>query len=57
MAHHKGGGSSKNGRDSNSQRLGIKIFGGGIVGIAQQTCGHLLYAHSPTNSCENVFLI
>jgi large subunit ribosomal protein L27 len=31
MAHHKGGGSSKNGRDSNAQRLGIKIFGGGIV--------------------------
>jgi len=28
MAHKKGGGSSKNGRDSNSQRLGVKIFGG-----------------------------
>jgi len=28
MAHKKGGGSSKNGRDSNSQRLGIKRFGG-----------------------------
>lgn len=28
MAHKKGGGSSKNGRDSNSQRLGIKKFGG-----------------------------
>lgn len=28
MAHKKGGGSSRNGRDSNSQRLGIKIFGG-----------------------------
>jgi len=28
MAHHKAGGSSRNGRDSNSQRLGVKIFGG-----------------------------
>jgi large subunit ribosomal protein L27 len=28
MAHKKGVGSSRNGRDSNSQRLGIKIFGG-----------------------------
>jgi large subunit ribosomal protein L27 len=28
MAHKKGGGSSRNGRDSNAQRLGIKKFGG-----------------------------
>ena len=28
MAHKKGGGSSKNGRESAAQRLGIKIFGG-----------------------------
>ncbi len=28
MAHKKGQGSSRNGRDSNSQRLGVKIFGG-----------------------------
>ncbi|MBQ6504497.1 MAG: 50S ribosomal protein L27, partial [Flexilinea sp.] len=27
MAHKKGGGSSRNGRDSNSQRLGVKRFG------------------------------
>jgi large subunit ribosomal protein L27 len=31
MAHKKAGGSSRNGRDSNSQRLGIKIFGGESV--------------------------
>jgi len=31
MAHKKGGGSSKNGRDSHSQRLGIKRFGGQVV--------------------------
>ncbi len=28
MAHKKGGGSSKNGRESESKRLGVKIFGG-----------------------------
>jgi large subunit ribosomal protein L27 len=28
MAHKKGGGSSTNGRDSNAQRLGVKMFGG-----------------------------
>jgi large subunit ribosomal protein L27 len=28
MAHKKGQGSSRNGRDSNSQRLGIKVYGG-----------------------------
>lgn len=28
MAHKKGAGSSKNGRDSESNRLGVKIFGG-----------------------------
>lgn len=31
MAHKKGMGSSRNGRDSNSQRLGIKAFGGQTV--------------------------
>lgn len=31
MAHKKGGGSSKNGRDSESKRLGIKRFGGQVV--------------------------
>ena len=28
MAHHKGQGSTRNGRDSNSQHLGIKAYGG-----------------------------
>jgi len=31
MAHKKGQGSSRNGRDSQSQRLGIKVYGGGHV--------------------------
>jgi large subunit ribosomal protein L27 len=31
MAHKKAGGSSRNGRDSESQRLGVKRFGGQLV--------------------------
>lgn len=31
MAHKKGAGSSRNGRDSESKRLGVKIFGGQMV--------------------------
>jgi large subunit ribosomal protein L27 len=31
MAHKKGAGSSRNGRESHSQRLGIKVFGGELA--------------------------
>jgi len=31
MAHKKGGGASRNGRDSNSQRLGVKCYAGEFV--------------------------
>ena len=31
MAHKKAGGSSKNGRDSNAQRRGVKVFGGQAI--------------------------
>lgn len=31
MAHKKGAGSSRNGRDSDSKRLGVKLFGGQIA--------------------------
>jgi ribosomal protein L27 len=31
MAHKKGGGSSRNGRDSQGQRLGVKKYGGEFV--------------------------
>ena len=37
MAHHKGGGSTSNGRDSESKRLGVKKFGGMAV-----TAGNIL---------------
>lgn len=35
MAHKKGASSSKNGRDSNSQRLGVKRFGGQVVNAGE----------------------
>ena len=31
MAHKKAGGSSRNGRDSESKRLGVKVFGGQVI--------------------------
>lgn len=42
MAHKKGQGSTRNGRDSNAQRRGIKAFGGEAVGpghIIVRQCG------------------
>ena len=35
MAHKKGLGSSRNGRDSNAQRLGVKRFGGKVVNAGE----------------------
>ncbi len=35
MAHKKGGGSSKNGRDSNPKMLGVKRFGGQLVSAGE----------------------
>ena len=43
MAHKKGGGSSRNGRDSNSKRLGVKRFDGEIV-----TSGSILVRQNGT---------
>ncbi len=42
MAHKKGGGSTRNGRDSNAQRRGVKRFGGELVdagNILVRQCG------------------
>ena len=44
MAHKKGAGSSRNGRDSNSQRLGIKKFGGEWV-----RSGHIIMRQRGTH--------
>ncbi|MGH3978489.1 MAG: 50S ribosomal protein L27 [Pseudonocardiaceae bacterium] len=35
MAHKKGASSSRNGRDSNAQRLGVKRFGGQVVSAGE----------------------
>ena len=45
MAHKKGGGSSKNGRDSQSQRLGVKRYDGQFV-----TAGSILVRQRGTCS-------
>ena len=31
MAHKKGGGSTRNGRDSQAKRLGVKVYGGQVI--------------------------
>ena len=38
MAHKKAGGSTRNGRDSHSKRLGVKAFGGEMVVAATSSC-------------------
>jgi len=51
MAHKKGQGSSRNGRDSNSQRLGVKRYGGMLV-----TSGSILVRQrgTPIKAGKNV---
>ena len=44
MAHKKGGGSSRNGRDSNAQRLGVKRYAG-----EQVLAGHILVRQRGTH--------
>lgn len=51
MAHKKGAGSSKNGRESHSKRLGVKIYGG-----QKATAGNIIIRQRGTvhNAGENV---
>ena len=51
MAHKKGAGSSKNGRESHSKRLGVKIFGGQNI-----TAGNIIVRQRGTvhNAGNNV---
>ena len=53
MAHKKGVGSSKNGRESESKRLGVKIFGGQFA-----QAGNIIVRQRGTvhNPGENVYL-
>ena len=55
MAHKKGTGSTRNGRDSNSKRLGVKAYGGekvtaGSILIRQRGC--LLYTSPSPRDVE-----
>ena len=43
MAHKKAGGSSRNGRDSQSKRLGVKSYGGELI-----TAGSIIVRHRGT---------
>ena len=52
MAHKKAGGSSKNGRDSESKRLGVKIYGGDQV-----VAGNILVRQRgglPNSACPSI---
>ena len=51
MAHKKAGGSTRNGRDSHSKRLGVKVFGG-----EQVVAGNIIVRHRGTrvNAGPNV---
>ena len=52
MAHKKAGGSSKNGRDSQSKRLGVKRFGGQFV-----KSGEILIRQRGTNTHPGEMLV
>lgn len=46
MAHKKAGGSSRNGRDSHSKRLGVKVYGGEVIragGIIMRQRGTVIH--------------
>jgi large subunit ribosomal protein L27 len=51
MATKKGGGSSKNGRDSNAQRLGVKRYGGQFV-----TAGSIIIRQKGSNFVAGKFV-
>jgi hypothetical protein len=57
MAHKKAGGSTRNGRDSQSKRLGVKRFGGeavlaGNIIVRQRITRALTLASVPTTRCS-----
>ncbi len=51
MAHKKGGGSSRNGRDSNPKMLGVKRFGGQIVKAGEIIVRQRGTKHHPGDGC------
>jgi large subunit ribosomal protein L27 len=57
MAHKKGQGSTRNGRDSNAQRLGVKVYGGQSVrtgGIIVRQRGTKFHpGHNVKRACDD----
>ena len=53
MSKTKGGGSTRNGRDSNAQRLGVKAFGGNIDGAAQTVANGTLFVNSGNSTATS----
>ena len=51
MAHKKGVGSSKNGRESESKRLGVKIFGGQFAQAGNIIVRQRGTVHNPGEKC------
>ena len=51
MAHKKAGGSTNNGRDSQSKRLGVKRFGGQVVKEALKFTQVLMFVKVKTTHC------
>jgi ribosomal protein L27 len=52
MAHKKGVGSSKNGRESESKRLGVKIFGGQAA-----IAGNIIVRQRGSNTIQKMFTL
>jgi large subunit ribosomal protein L27 len=50
MAHKKGAGSSRNGRESESKRLGVKLFGGQVVKAGNILVRQRGTVHHPGNN-------
>jgi large subunit ribosomal protein L27 len=57
MAHKKGGGSSRNGRDSQSKRLGVKRYGGEVVRsgsiLVRQRGTHIHPGQNVDRACDD----
>ena len=53
MAHKKGVGSSRNGRDSNAQRLGVKAFGGNLDGSPQIVSNGTLFLNAGNSALSS----
>lgn len=45
MAHKKAGGSTRNGRDSESKRLGVKVFGGQAISAGESLFANAVHAY------------